>query len=229
MKITAIKVQSKRKDRFSVFVDDRYSFSISDYQLIEYGIHVDNEYSPTEIDELIENSRFGKAYERALGYCMIRPRSRREIEDYLSRTFLYPSPRIYTDKSGQKQLKVQKVDKTKTLAMIERVMQRLDSKAYIDDEKFAKAWVGSRLLSKKTSRRKLELELRAKGVSGDIISAAIQDSGYDESSLLRSLIDKKRRQSKYQDDAKLIQYLQRQGFDYEAIKNTLDELADSTE
>lgn len=226
MKVTAIRVQSKCKDRFSIDIDGEYRFSLSDYQLIEYGVYVGNEYSADEIGKLIENSRFGKAYERALNYCMIRPRSHKEIKDYLSRVFLYSAPKAYIDKSGQKQFKEQKVDKVKTLAMIEQVIQRLNSKGYIDDERFARAWVNSRLLSQKTSKRKLVLELRTKGVSDDIIELALQESGYDDKNLLNSLIDKKRRQSKYQDNTKLIQYLLGQGFDYEVIKNALNELVD---
>jgi hypothetical protein len=38
MKITKISQQVQRKDRYSVYVDEKYSFSLSDYQLITAGV-----------------------------------------------------------------------------------------------------------------------------------------------------------------------------------------------
>jgi SOS response regulatory protein OraA/RecX len=40
-------------------------------------------------------------------------------------------------------------------------------------------------------------------------------------SALKSTIEKKRRQSKYSDDLKLMQYLARQGYNYDDIKTAL--------
>lgn len=223
MKITKIQQQVKRKDRYSVYIDEKYSFSLSDYQLVSSGLRVGKEFTPDELDEFLQESSFGKAYERALNYVMIRPRSEQEILDYLTRTFLYPKPKVFTDKHGNRQIKKQEVDKQKVSHMIERVMIRLREKGYINNESFAHAWVNSRSLTKKTSKRKLELELRTKGVSSEIIATTLQNENINEISNLKELIVKKRKLTRYQDDTKLTHYLLRQGFLFDDIKSALDE------
>lgn len=221
MKVTRIQQQAKRSDRYSIYIDDAYSFSLSDYQLVSSGIRVGKEFSASELKEFIQESQFGKAYERALNYVMIRPRSEREIHDYLVRTFLYPKPKMFTDKTGQRRVKKQAVDKPSVQIMIERVMKRLHEKGYINDEAFAKAWIQSRQLTKQCSTRKLQQELIIKGIDTNIIATLLQNNEETEAENLRTLIIKKRKLTRYQDNVKLTQYLLRQGFNYEDIKSNL--------
>jgi len=82
--------------------------------------------------------------------------------------------------------------------------------------------VQSRQLTKKTSIRKLQQELRQKGVGVEIIATVLQKQNENELQNLRELITKKRRLPKYQDKVKLMQYLARQGFRYDHIKESLD-------
>lgn len=221
MKVTKISQQVKRPDRYSVYIDERYSFSLNEYQLAGSGLRLGKELTVDELDTFQQDSQFGKAYERSLNYVMIRPRSEREIREYLTRTFLYPKPKVFTSKTGERVVKKQSVDKTSVQAMIERVMSRLKEKNYINDEIFAKAWIESREFSKKTSKRRLQQELQQKGVAPEIIATMLQNSEVNEHANLRGLITKKRRLSRYQDDAKLLPYLVRQGYSYSDVKDAL--------
>ncbi len=223
MKITKISQQIKRPDRYSIYVDEKYSFSLNDYQLVSSGLRVGKEYQLKELEQLQAESEFGKAYERALNYVMIRPRSLKEINDYLGRKYLFPKPKSFVDKTGQRHFKKQNVDREKIIIMIERVIERLTDKGYINDENFAKAWVASRQLHKSLSRRKLESELRNKGISQDIIATILQKLNDSDQANIREVIDKKRRLPRFQDDTKLAQYLMRQGFNYDDIKTALKE------
>ena len=223
MRVTKIQVQAKRKDRYSVYIDEEYRFSLSEYQLAGARLYVGKEFTPQELDEFIDESAFGKAYERTLNYVTIRPRSQKEIQDYLTRSFLYPKPKSYTNKKGERVFKKQNVDKSKVTTMIERVTERLGEKGYINDEVFATAWINSRQLTKKSSKRRLEQELRAKGISSEIIATTLQKSDITDQDNLQAMILKKRRLPKYQDDVKLSQYLLRQGFNYDDIKEQLNE------
>ena len=85
MKITAISVQARDKSRVNVSVDGRYRFSLDVLQVAELGIRIGKEYEEAELKALEEESLFGKLYTRALEYCLVRPRSRREVKDYLYR------------------------------------------------------------------------------------------------------------------------------------------------
>jgi regulatory protein len=221
MKVTKIQQQKKRHDRFSIYIDEKYLFSLNDYQLASSGLRLGKELSPEEVESFQDQSTFGKAYERSLNYVMIRPRSRREITDYLKRSLLYPKPKMYTDKSGERRVIKKEVDKPKTELLIDRVLDRLVEKGYINDEAFTRAWIRSRQLTKKYSKRKLEQELRVKGISTDIIATELQNENVTDTDNLKELIHKKRRLTKYQDDTKLLQYLARQGFSYDDIKDAL--------
>jgi regulatory protein len=97
----------------------------------------------------------------------------------------------------------------------------LEALGFIDDVAFAKAWVDNRHLLKPTSHRKLQLELRAKRVADSVIQQVLVDDETTDSDELTAMIARKRRQSRYQDKDKLMQYLARQGFSYEDIKQAL--------
>jgi regulatory protein len=111
-------------------------------------------------------------------------------------------------------------------ALTETILNKLSNIGLVDDEKFAAAFVSDRRLLKPASRRKLVMELRKKRISDAIIEQAIGTEAEDEKAALDEVIARKRRQSKYQDNEKLMQYLARQGFNYSDIKEALSKSQD---
>jgi len=198
MKITSIKKQQKRNMRYSVFVDGEYSFSLSESGLLNAGLRLGQEITSEELNKLKENSSQDKAYARALDLIARRPRSEWEMRDYLKR---------------------KGYDSEQTI----QVITKLAEFKYLDDADFARRWVANRRLLKATSKRKLQQELRQKRISDQIINQVLEQDETDDKSALRDLIERKRRQTKYQDNQKLMQYLSRQGFNYGDIKEILDE------
>lgn len=196
MKITAIKQQVKRADRYSIFVDGKYEFSLSDTALLENKLATGQELTEGQVREYKQLSVDDKLYNLTLRYVALRPRSRWEIEFYLERKKASP-------------------------ALAESILNKLSNIGLIDDEKFAEAYVNDRRLLRPASRRKMTAELRKKHVAGDIIEKAIGSGREDEQAALQAIIESKRRQSKYRDDLKLMQYLARQGFNYGDIKEAL--------
>lgn len=209
MKITSISLQTRDKNRVNVSVDGKYRFSLDVYQLGDMGIKVGNEYDEAELVALEGESQFGKLYARALEYCLMRPRSTREIRDYL-----YRKTRPTRAKTGELRPGV-------SPEITSRVFDRLVEKEYLDDEKFVRYWVDNRSISKGASRRKLTAELRAKGIENSLIDQALGESSRSDSQEIQKIIAKKR--ARYPDDQKFIAYLARQGFSYDDIKNALAE------
>ena len=104
-----------------------------------------------------------------------------------------------------------------------RVLRKLQQKAYVDDEAFARWWVENRQLSKGVSRRKLTAELRSKGVYADIIAQMLEKTDRTDEQELRKVIAKKHR--RYAGDRqKFVQYLVRQGFSYDDVVSTLNDV-----
>lgn len=198
MKITDIKQQAKRQDRYSIFIDEKYAFALSEPELLSTGLKVGRELDSSELEKLRQTAVIDKGIYRVLELVSRRPRSRWEIEDYLKR---------------------KKYDREE----VDKITRAINAKGYIDDEDFARRWVDSRRLLKPVSTRKLRLELKQKKISEDIVQKVLDEDKTDEKEVLRELIDKKLRQSKYADEQKLIAYLARQGFNYSDIKDVLSD------
>ena len=213
MKITGISVQAKNSDRVNVSVDGTYRFSLDVFQLTELGIKVGADYTDEQLNELENESQFGKLYARALEYTLMRPHSAREIRDYLWR-----KTRATKYKSRQGEMKERA---GASQSNIERVYARLGDRGYIDDEKFTRFWVENRNQRKGTSKRKLTAELKAKGVETSIIEAVLKESTRDDQLEIKKVIEKKR--ARYDDRNKLIAYLARQGFGYDDIVSALND------
>lgn len=197
MKITSIQQQQKQTNRYSIFVDGTYRLSLSDLGLLESGIRVGQELDEKSIANLAKKAEIDSFYSRVLNYIAIRPRSKWEVEIYLKRK-KYPSD------------------------ISQKILQKLIDKKLIDDKKFAQSWINNRRLLKPVSKRRLISELRAKRVSNDQISEALNMDETSEPEVLKQLIQQKRKITRYRDDKKLMQYLARQGFNYEDIRQALD-------
>lgn len=215
MKITGITSQQKDKNRVNVMVDGKYRFSLDIFQVGDLGIRVGKEYTDEELTLLETESQFGKVYGRALEYCLMRPHSSREIRDYL-----YRKTRDTRTKTGD-------IKKGISPEITSRVFDRLVEKGYVNDEKFARYWVDNRNIKKGTSKRKLQAELQAKGIESAIIDKYLHESSRSEEDELEKVIAKKRR--RYTDDQKFMQYLVRQGFQYDTVKQALARTYDETD
>lgn len=191
MKISAIKQQLKRNDRYSVYVDGKYVCSFSEGELIKLGLHSGQELNETELKKLKNNSLKDKAYIRVIDLLSRRPRSEWEIRDYLKRKKHEPE-------------------------LIEGILNKLTLNMLINDEDFARRWVENRRLLKNTSKRKLRQELKQKRIAEDIINQVLEQDETDEREVIKQIVQKKRKS--YPDDQKLMAYLARQGFSYDDIK-----------
>ena len=149
MKITSIKQQVKRPDRYSVYIDGKFSFALSETELLKQGLYNGQELSAEELLVLKDDSVRDKARYQALGLVSRRMRSEWELRDYLKRKEYAPE-------------------------VIEFVVSWLAEYGYADDVKFAEAWVRNRRLLKATSVRRLRQELKQKRVSDEIISRVLE-------------------------------------------------------
>jgi regulatory protein len=199
MNITAIKQQERLKGRYSIYVDEKYAFSLSADALLAEKLHTGLEIDEQQLRAYKKLSADDKAYNLALAYIARRMRSEWELHDYFRRKGYEP------ELGGQ-------------------ILEKLRRLGFVDDAKFAEAWVRNRRLLKPVSVRRLKQELRQKRIADDIAEQVLAAEETDDRAVLRELIARKRRQTKYQDDLRLMQYLARQGFGYQDIKNALEAL-----
>ncbi len=221
--VTDIKQAVKDQNRANIFVNGKFEFSLDLAQVVEFKIKVGKKISQDELGKFRSASQFGILYQRTLEWVLSRPHSIFETRDYLKRK---RAKRISENKVAVSNRERSKEDRikyklrTKELPIfsdeeIDMVIKRLSEHGFLDDEKFAKYYVENRNVKKGISQRKLEQELRQKGLDSDIIELALSSSSRTSDDEMQKIIDRKR--NKYTDE-KLIAYLVRQGFEYQRAK-----------
>jgi len=108
-----------------------------------------------------------------------------------------------------------------------RVMQRLVSERYVDDERYARAFVKDKVRYNKWGRRKVEQALWQKHIDEDIrqrVLDEVDDSEY--LAILKPLLQQKRRSTKaandYELNQKLVRFAVSRGFTFDIIRQCLD-------
>lgn len=213
MNITHMGAQIRNPDRVNISIDGTYRFSLTVAQVVDLGLKIGVEVDEAFLEQLTAESAYGKLYQRALEYCLVRPRSSREVREYLyKKTLATP---VRKQKTGEVYLR-----EGVSAAVTNRVYSALYERGYIDDIKFADFWVRHRSMRKGVSERKLRAELIAKGIKTEVIDASLRSSERNDDEELMKII--KKRRARYTDDVKFMQYLARQGFRYDAIKQALE-------
>lgn len=212
--ITRLTPGVRDPNRVNVFIDGGFAFSLDLSQVVDLDVKVGQKVDKDRIESLRSASEFGKLYQRTLEWVLTRPHSVREARDYFRRR-----------KLKRTQLNRQRVREGKReLPPIrdehaEMVTQKLIEKGYLNDRKFALFYVENRHVRRGISQKRLRLELKRKGVSEEIIHEVMAEQPRDEQEEMMKMIKKKRR--KY-NDFQLIGYLVRQGFEYNAVKNAVE-------
>jgi len=197
--ITSIKPQRNGR-RVNIYLDGKFGFGIDLENFVKLGLKVEQELSDRKIEEIVKRAEFQKTLDKLLRFATLRPRSEKEIKDWLKRKKVH--------ESLNKDLFIR--------------LKRLD---LTDDEKFARWWVEQRRLFKPRGKRALEMELRVKGIKKEVISQVLSDSKVDEEKVARELLDKKAYKWKNlpgrEAQQKMGQFLARKGFGWEAIEKVL--------
>ncbi|MBI3943212.1 MAG: RecX family transcriptional regulator, partial [Chloroflexi bacterium] len=197
--ITAIEFQAHDSQRVNIYLDGQFAF----------GLHVDlavplqvNQYlDPEQEAALRQADEVAKGYTAALDLLARRPRSRGEIQQWLKQHKVPPPTQ-------------------------EQILERLEENGLLDDKEFARFWVENRNQFRPRSVRALRYELQQKGVTvedqADILSEVDEVEGAYQAAWRRaqSLAGAERRVF----DQKLGAYLQRRGYNYDVVRDTLQRL-----
>ena len=108
-----------------------------------------------------------------------------------------------------------------------RVMQRLVSERYVDDERYTQAFVRDKIRDNKWGRRKVEQALWQKHIDKDIREQILNEVDDDEYlSVLRPLLKQKQKTLKggtdYERNQKLVKFALQRGFTYDIIRQCID-------
>ncbi|HWY79673.1 MAG TPA: regulatory protein RecX [Candidatus Sulfotelmatobacter sp.] len=149
-----------------------------------------------------------------------------QIAKYLNLAYYYLSIRNRSEKEMREYL----AKKNASLKIIDQIILCLIEKKFLNDESFARSWIVSRARLKPKGKVLLQMELRKKGISDEIILSVLNDVHEDvpdELTQAKELIIKrmermvgKSRNEIYQ---KVGGFLARRGFSWEIVKKAIDD------
>jgi regulatory protein len=190
--ITAIESQVRNPDRVSVHLDGEFAFGATLDSAASHGLRVGTSLTTEQVEALRRDDEVDRAVSAALNFLSFRPRSRREIENYL------------------RQRKLE--DDTASA-----VIARLERAGLLDDRDFARFWVENRLTFRPRGTRALRAELAQKGIDREITEEAV-GSIEDEEPIALEVARKKVKSYAALDDReffrRMLGHLQRRGFPY---------------
>jgi regulatory protein len=191
--ITRIETQKHDPERVNLYVDDVFYAGISTLLVLSHGLKEGAELSEADLEELRRDDEAERAHAAALNFLSFRPRSRREIEDYLRK---------------------RKVSEGAAAA----VLERLERSGLLNDQEFARFWVENRQTFRPRGSRALRLEMWQKGLARDVIDEALETLPDEEETAYEAGRKKLHTYSRLNEQEfrrKMIAFLQRRGFPYE--------------
>lgn len=213
-KITSVEPQKKNPQRFNIYLDGAFAFGADEDLVVEYRLVPGKVIDQLLVEKLLFEAEVGKLMARMYRLWNIRPRSEKEIRDYLKNL-------SYKRKvKGQEEISEQ---------AIELLINKLKQKGFLSDKEFAKAWMESRRKTKKKGKIALKAELYQKGIDRQLIDEMLEQiTSESEEELAKQALEKKikvwKNLPKLELKKKAYEFLLRRGFEYEVVKETIENL-----
>ena len=149
------------------------------------------------------------------------------FENLLNKSFKFLSYRPRSEKEVRDYLLRKKADDI----TLERIIQSLKENNFINDVDFTKWWIEQRTKFRPKAQRLIKLELLRKGIAKDLIEEILQDKTVEtetdldkakkiaQKKLLRYKNDKPQKQYE-----KMERFLASRGFNWDTIKEVVDQL-----
>ncbi|KQL50327.1 recombinase RecX [Heyndrickxia shackletonii] len=202
--ITKITVQKNLSDRYNIYLDEHYAFSVDEDVLTRFQLRKGKELSELDLTEIHYEDEIRKGVNSAIQYLSFRMRSEKEVEEHLKK-------------------------KEFNEEIIKEVIHALYKMNYLNDLEFAVAYVRTQMNTTKKGPEVIKLELKNKGITNDMIETAILEFKDDHvlSSAI-SLAEKTVKQNKKIPEKllrqKVEQALIRKGYTKEIIKEAMTQI-----
>lgn len=202
MEITSVEKNKKNKDRLSVYIDGRFSFTISEEDYISLNLYDKTEINEETVEYIKDTLNFREAKSRAVRYLSLKLRTEREVREKLLNEGYDPD-------------------------CTAKVIDELKAIGYINNKLYAQKYIFDRSKLKPLSKRMMRLELLSRGIPEETADEVLSDWKVEDSVVAESLL--KRKFGKYDmSDEKTLRkaymFLVHRGFSRETIKEALNDL-----
>ncbi len=170
--------------------------------MLYYKLETGKQLTTEEFDNIINDTVFAKARDKAVRFLSYRERSKKELLDKLKSYDDFPDD------------------------VITRVIDLMEKYGYIDDFKFATLYIKEKTNLNYCGRLRINSELKQKGVENKYIENAYAILDIDEIDVARKAVQKKYKNglpSDQKEKKRAYNFLLRKGFDYEVINEIFEE------
>lgn len=204
--ITKIEQQKKNIHRYSIFLDEEYSFSVSEDTLVKLRLRKGMEVDKEQLDYILEQEEINSC--KAFGLKLLSHKARNEYE--------------IKDKMTKKGFNEE---------AIRKAMKYLKEQKYINDEEYARSYVKDKVNIKKLGYVRIKNELFQKRIDSEIIEGTLSELIDIDAEYKRALeLAEKKMSTTYKNDdtqaayRKLGGFLQRRGYSMDTIIKVLNEI-----
>lgn len=202
--ITRIEQQKRRKQRYNIYINDEYAFSIHEDVLIKHQLAKGQAIDSERLESIAQDDEKQQAYHTALRFLSHVARSSKELERKL-------------------------LEKQFEQEIVDDVIQRLIKQRYIDDEQFATMLTQQRITHQKRGKLWVKRELESKGLSEEHVEGAM--SQIDEQterehaySIAKKRWERLKREQMLTKKRRVNDFLLRRGYSYGIVYDVLREL-----
>jgi len=206
MIVTRIERQRRRRNRVNLFLDGEFAFGLHEDTIAKAKIHVGDELDPSTIGIIKSHEETKLARDNAFRLLSHRMRSEKELRFTLLEREFDPT-------------------------IVDNVLHELQTKGYVDDRKFAAAFIRDARLRKPAGTAMLFQKLRLKGLDRALIMEALgdlmptdteQELAYTSAmKLLKRIRTSRKPVPQEKEKQRLSHYLAQRGFPWSTIRPVL--------
>lgn len=200
MTITKIEKQKNNQKRYSIYIDNNFSFGLNEEDLLYLKLKEFDEITINRYNYIMEYVVYTKAKDRAYRFLGYKARTEKELRDKLLDE-LYPQE------------------------IVNRIIELFKNYNYINDKNYAQGHINNRSKFKPMAKRMLKYELMKKGIDNSIIETTIENSNVNELDIAVQLLEKKIKNKTDLDKKekeRVYNFLLRRGFDYDTVNKAFN-------
>lgn len=209
--ITSVSVQKNNKERYSVFVDDKFLLGVAEQTLLDFNLSK------------------GVQIDHALLRKIQRAEGRFKVKNYMLKL-------LARRDHARKELFTKAIRKNYPEEVIENVLDELQEKGFIRDDNFAEKFASDKSKLSKWGPAKIKAHLLKKGIPRSIAEQSIDKAFEDENlkeTFLHLVLKRKKRflreEDPYKRKKKIHDHLARKGYQSSNIYEHLDDLIKAIE
>lgn len=199
--ITKIARQKNNNERYNLYLDEKYAFSLDEAVLIKYQLSKGKVIEEFTLDEIVFDDEVRKAFNKAINFLSYRMRSEHEVKQ-----------KLLQNEFGE--------------AVILEAIRKLYEFGFLNDESFTKALVETQKRNSKKGPTAIRQELKKKGIEKDLQEKVLGDYSEEEQvgiavTLAEKIIKQSQDKTPRQIKQKVQDTLQRKGYNFSIISQAL--------